>query len=67
MQNYNSAVSQKLRKTGKLQGALSAIRNERPGVFQRICTIVPLKDELELQILVLNVPTDTILKVTRNS
>lgn len=31
-ENHNSAVSQKLRKTGKLQGALSAIRNERPGV-----------------------------------
>lgn len=31
-ENHNSAVSQKLRKTGKLQGALSVIRNERPGV-----------------------------------
>lgn len=31
-ENHNSAVSQKLRKTGKLQGALSAIRNEGPSV-----------------------------------
>lgn len=30
-ENHSSAVSQKLRKTGKLQGVLSAIRNERPG------------------------------------
>lgn len=56
-ENHNSAVSQKLRKTGKLQGALSAIRNERPGVvLEGSCTIVPLKDEREPQILVLNLP-----------